>query len=492
MLFVYLDFVQLIRKIAELQVSKVQQERREIFVSQQELQRQQEFCKQNYELLLARFGHRPKAFVHIFGCQQNVSDGQRIEGMMQSMGFDFTDDFEQADLVLFNTCAVREHAEYRALGNVGGLKRWKAERPERMIVLCGCMVQQPHVAEKVRRSYPYVSIVFGTHAIHRFPENLYRFLSGTKRVFDTPDEHGSIAEPLPVRRTGVKGWLPIMYGCNNFCTYCVVPYVRGRERSRRPEDILAEAKEMIAAGYKEITLLGQNVNSYGKTLDVPISFAQLLRKINDLPGDFIIRFMTSHPKDCTEELLVTMSECKKVAKHLHLPVQCGSDRVLRAMNRGYSKEQYLRLTQKAQQLMPNLCMTSDIIVGFPGETYEEFLETVDLVKQVNYSALFTFIYSPRVGTPAAKMDNPVSDEQKSKWLQELSSVQEEIAAKLTEPYLGTTLRVLCEGEKANGIYTGRSEGNILVEFPGKPEYINQFVNVTVTQALSFVLRGVVQ
>ncbi len=468
------------------------EQRREVFVSNDELQRQQGFCNQNYGLLLERFGRRPKAYVHVFGCQQNISDSQRMEGMLQNMGFDFTDDFEQADLVLFNTCAVREHAEYRALGNVGGLKRWKAERPERMIVLCGCMVQQSHVAEKVRRSYPYVSIVFGTHAIHRLPENMYKFLCGTKRVFDVTDDIGVIAEPLPSRRTGVKGWLPIMYGCNNFCSYCVVPYVRGRERSRRPEDILAEAQEMISAGYKEITLLGQNVNSYGKTLEDPITFAQLLRQINALPGDFIIRFMSSHPKDCTEELLLAMRDCNKVAKHLHLPVQCGSDRILSLMNRNYTREKYLSLVQNAKELMPDLCITGDIIVGFPGETYEEFCETVDLVRHVGYTALFTFIYSPRKGTPAAEMDNPITDDQKSKWLQELSAVQEEIAAYHTAPYVGQTFRVLCEGEKNDGIFMGRTEGNILIEFPGKPEYINQFVNVTVTQALSFVLRGEIQ
>lgn len=459
------------------------------FISQDELARQMAFCEHNRSLLLQRFGHTPKACVHVFGCQQNVSDGQRMEGLLSAMGFTFTDRVDEADLVLYNTCAVREHAQYRALGNVGALKHWKAQRPERMILLCGCMVQQPHVAEKVKRSYPYVSVVFGTHVIHTLPELLHRYLLENKRIFDISDEQTAIAEGLPVRRTGVKGWLPIMYGCNNFCTYCVVPYVRGRERSRLPEDILKEAREMVAMGYKEITLLGQNVNSYGKTLDNPISFAQLLRMVNDIPGDFRIRFMTSHPKDCTEELLIAMAECEKVSRHLHLPVQSGSDRILKQMNRVYNREQYIALAKRAKELMPDLCMTSDIIVGFPGETYDDFCETVSLVEEVGYSALFTFIYSPREGTPAAKMDDPVSAEEKSRWLQELTARQEAIAGLATAPIEGTTIRVLCEGKNDKGVYTGRSDGNILVEFPGDDSLINQFVDITVTEALSFVLKG---
>ena len=462
------------------------------FVSAEELARQWEFSKQNHRLLLERFGHKPKACIHIFGCQQNVSDGERLQGMLVEMGFEFTEDFEQADLVLFNTCAVREHAQYRALGNVGALKHWKAQRPERLIVVCGCMVQQLHVAEKVKKSYPYVSLVLGTHHQYKFPEDLNRFLVGTKRVFDIGEEDGGIAEGLPVYRSGVKGWLPVMYGCNNFCSYCVVPYVRGRERSRLPEDVINEAKEMVAAGYKEITLLGQNVNSYGKTLDNPISFAQLLRMVNDIPGDFRIRFMTSHPKDCTEELLLAIRDCEKVAKHLHLPVQSGSSRILKQMNRVYDRDKYLALAHRAKELIPDLCMTSDIIIGFPGETYEDFLETVSLVEEVGYSALYTFIYSPREGTPAAQMEDPVSADEKSRWLQELASRHEKWAAEVTENYVGKTFRVLCEGEKGDGIFIGRTDGNILTEFPGNASMINTFVDVTVTTALSFVLKGEVQ
>ena len=463
-----------------------------LFVSAEELSRQHDFCIKNKSLLLQRFGHVPKACIHIFGCQQNISDGERLQGLLVQMGFEFTENFEEADLVLFNTCAVREHAQYRALGNVGALKHWKAQRPERLIVVCGCMVQQPHVAEKVKKSYPYVSVVLGTHHQYKFPEDLNRFLIKSKRIFDIGEEECGIAEGVPVYRTGIKGWLPIMYGCNNFCTYCVVPYVRGRERSRLPEDIIREAKEMVASGYKEITLLGQNVNSYGKTLDNPITFAQLLRMINDIPGDFRIRFMTSHPKDCTEELLLAMRDCDKVAKHLHLPVQSGSSRILKQMNRVYDRERYLSLAMRAKELMPDLCMTSDIIVGFPGETYEDFLETVSLVQQVGYSALYTFIYSPREGTPAALMDDPVSQEDKSKWLQELANAHEKWAADVTSAYVGKTFRVLCEGEKGDGVFLGRTDGNILTEFKGNASMINSFVDVTVTTALSFVLKGEVQ
>ncbi len=462
------------------------------FVSSRELARQQEFSKRNRTLLLERFGHTPKACIHIFGCQQNVSDGERLQGMLKEMGFQFTEDFEQADLVLFNTCAVREHAQYRALGNVGALKHWKAKRPERLIIVCGCMVQQPHVAEKVKKSYPYVSLVLGTHHQYKLPEDLNRFLVGTKRVFDIGEEDGGIAEGIPVYRSGVKGWLPVMYGCNNFCSYCVVPYVRGRERSRLPEDIIKEAKEMVAEGYKEITLLGQNVNSYGKTLDNPISFAQLLRMVNDIPGDFRIRFMTSHPKDCTEELLLAIRDCEKVAKHLHLPVQSGSSRILKEMNRVYDREKYLALARRAKELIPDLCMTSDIIIGFPGETYDDFLQTVSLVEEVGYSALYTFIYSPREGTPAAKMEDPVSAEEKSQWLQELAGHHEKWAAEVTGNYVGKTFRVLCEGEKEDGVFIGRTDGNILTEFSGDVSMINTFVDVTITTALSFVLKGEVQ
>ena len=324
--------------------------------------------------------------------------------------------------------------------------------------------------------------------LHKLPELMYELLSKNRRMFDIGGED-TIAEGLDTRRTGVKGWLPVMYGCNNFCTYCIVPYVRGRERSRTPEAVVEEAKEMIASGYKEITLLGQNVNSYGKSLGNPVSFAQLLRKINSLDGDFIIRFMTSHPKDCTEELLSAMRDCEKVAPHLHLPVQSGSNRILKAMNRVYTREKYISLAEKAREYVPNISLTSDIIVGFPGETREDFEETVSLVKEIEYSSLFTFVYSPREGTPAAEMPDPISADEKSKWLSELSEVQEEISAKNNQKALGRTYRVLVEGQNKKGLLNGRNAENINVEFEGDPSLINKFVNVTVTEPLSFVLKG---
>ncbi len=400
---------------------------------------------------------------------------------------------EKADLILYNTCAVREHAEDRIYGNVGAIKRLKKTNPNLIIALCGCMMQQKRVVDKIRKSYPFVNLVFGTHVIHRIPELIYRVLCTGKKVYECPDEAGVIAEDLPIRRDGnIKGWLPIMYGCNNFCSYCIVPYVRGRERSREPEDIIKEAKELIASGCKDITLLGQNVNSYGKNLDRDINFSKLLRQINDLPGDFIIRFMTSHPKDCTKELLDTMASCDKVAKHLHLPFQSGNDRVLKAMNRGYTREKYLELAKYARQVMPDLSMTSDVIVGFPGETYEEFRDTVSLIEEVRFTSLFTFIFSPRPGTKAADMPDPISREEKGKWFKELTDAQEKIASERTAAMKDKTYTVLCEGYAKDGVLNGRTEGNVMIEFPeveGK-ELIGKFCKVRVTEPLTWIVRGV--
>ena len=465
------------------------QKQNNIHIDESLISRQMEFCKMNAELLLQRFGTRPKALVKIYGCQQNISDGQRIEGLLEAMGFDFCDNTEDADLVLFDTCAVRGHAEDRIYGNVGALKAFKARRKNRIVAVCGCMVQQSFVAEKFKKSYPHVDLLFGTHVQHKFPELLYEVLSKGSRVFDISGQ-GTIAEHIPTRRTGVKGWLPVMYGCNNFCTYCIVPYVRGRERSRNPEDIIAEAKEMIKEGYREITLLGQNVNSYGKNFEKPYSFANLLRDINALSGDFIIRFMTSHPKDLTDELIDALADCEKVAHHLHLPVQSGSDRILKSMNRVYTREHYLDLVKKVRKRIPDISLTSDIIVGFPGESEQDFADTLSLIEEVGYSALFTFAYSPREGTPAAKMEDQIPAEEKSRRLTVLSSIQEKISEQQNKKYLGKTLRVLCEGpSKKKGYLNGRSGGNISVEFAGDATLVNEFVNVKITEPLSFVLKG---
>ena len=455
-----------------------------------ELERQREYARIVQPMLQERFGGTPLAFVHSYGCQQNVSDGERIKGMLAEMGFGFCDSPDNADLILFNTCAVRGHAEDRVFGNVGALKARKKQHPSCIIGLCGCMVQQEHIAEKIRKSYPYVNLLFGTHAIHQLPELIWRLVTKNKRVFERPEIDGVIAEDIPVRRdSGFKGWLPIMYGCNNFCSYCIVPYVRGRERSREPERVIAEAKEMIAAGFKDITLLGQNVNSYGKGADHGIDFAKLLRMLNDLEGDFQLRFMTSHPRDCTLELLDAMRDCDKVCKHLHLPFQSGNDRVLKEMNRHYDRARYLELIAAARERMPDISLTSDVIVGFPGETREEFEDTLSLIKEVEFTSLFTFIYSAREGTPAAKMDDPVSHEEKACWMGELLKTQEAIAAKRTASYVGKTFRVLCEEYHDDGTVFGRTPSNIGITFSAEKELVGQFADVRVTKALNWVLEG---
>jgi tRNA-2-methylthio-N6-dimethylallyladenosine synthase len=458
----------------------------------EELEKQKEYTALAASVLSAQFSKKPLAFVHTYGCQGNVSDGERIKGMLDAAGYGFTDNVEEADLILYNTCAIREHAEDRIYGNVGAIKKLKKSNPNLKIALCGCMMQQKRVADKIKKSYPFVDLVFGTHAIHRLPELLYKTLSTGKRVYECEDSDGVIAENLPVRRDGnIKGWLPIMYGCNNFCSYCIVPYVRGRERSRRPEDIINEAKELIAIGCKDITLLGQNVNSYGKSLDEDINFSELLRRINALEGDFIIRFMTSHPKDCTKELLDTMAQCDKVAKHLHLPFQSGNNRVLKEMNRGYTREQYLELARYARQVMPGLSMTSDVIVGFPGETYEELKDTLTLIDEVKFTSLYTFIFSSRPGTKAASMPDPVSRAEKGVWFKELTDLQEKIAGERTANMKDKIYTVLCEGYAKEGVLNGRTQGNIMIEFPeveGK-ELIGNFCKVRVTDPLTWIVRG---
>ena len=462
-------------------------------VPQTELDIQKEFCKKVRSVISKRYDPAPLACVVTYGCQQNVADSEKIKGMLHEMGYGFTEERTKAQLILFNTCAVREHAEDRVFGNVGALKKYKHEHPGVVIACCGCMMQQQHIAEKIKKSFPFVDLVFGTHVIHQLPGLLYKTLTGKKRVFEIPDMDGVIAEGVPVLRDEEKrAWLPIMYGCNNFCTYCIVPYVRGRERSRDPQDILKEARKLVQNGCKEITLLGQNVNSYGKNLEPKVTFAQLLRMINDIDGDFRIRFMTSHPKDCTRELLETMAQCDKVAKHLHLPFQSGNDRVLKAMNRNYTREKYLSLIRYAKKLMGDaLSITSDIIVGFPGETYEEFQDTLSLIEEVGFTSLLTFIYSPRNGTPAARMPDPVSAEEKGRWLRELLAVQEKISAENMKKYAGKTFKCFVYGKGKLGEHSleARTDGNLIVEFDGDESLIGSFKNITVTEPLTYVLKG---
>ncbi len=464
--------------------------KKSVAVPEEEIFRQKEYVQLVRSIVEQRFVDAPKAFVHTYGCQGNVSDGERLKGMLEQMGYRMTEELEGADLVLYNTCAIREHAEDRVFGNVGALKTMKTQNREMKILLCGCMMQQERVAQKIKKSYPFVDIVFGTHVIHKLPEFLYISLSKGKKVYELPEHDGVIAEELPVHRDNdFKAWIPIMYGCNNFCTYCIVPYVRGRERSRDPQLIIAEAKELIAQGYKEITLLGQNVNSYGKHPDYGMNFASLIRALNSIEGDFIIRFMTSHPKDCTYELLDTMAECEKVAKHLHLPFQSGSNRVLEAMNRRYTREKYLDLLRYAYSVMPELSVTSDVIVGFPGETYEEFRETVTMVEEAKFTSMYTFIFSSREGTVASKMPDPVSREEKGKWFRELLDAQEKIAAVRTASMVGKTYRVLCESISKGGLIEGRTGGNIIIEFPADKSVIGSFREVKVTESLTWILRG---
>ncbi len=400
-----------------------------IFVSESELNVQKEYTEKVRTVLSSRYPTAPKAFVHTYGCQGNVADSEHIKGMLIEMGYVLCDDVSEADFILYNTCAIREHAEDRVFGNVGALKKYKKERPGLIIALCGCMMQQEHIAEKIKKSYPFVNLVFGTHVTHKLPELVSKVLCTGKRVFCIDQSDGVIAEGLPSSRdSGENAWLPIMYGCNNFCSYCIVPHVRGRERSRKPDVILDEAKTLVKEGYKLITLLGQNVNSYGKNCDFDVNFAELIRRIDEIEGDFKFDFMTSHPRDCSFELIDVLSQSKHFCGHLHLPVQSGNNRILKEMNRHYTREHYLELIEYAKKRIPNVDITTDIIVGFPGETYEEFLDTLSLVREVRYGSMFTFIYSPRKGTPAAEMPDPVSKEEKTKWFLELLKVQETITA----------------------------------------------------------------
>lgn len=460
-----------------------------------ELQKQKEYTALAAEILSSMYpAEKPKAYVHTYGCQGNVADGERLQGMLRDIGYDFTNTAEDADLVLYNTCAIREHAEDRVFGNVGALKPIKKQKPNLIIALCGCMMQQQSVADKIKSSYSFVDLVFGTHNIHKLPEFIYRRLSSGKRVIDITDSDGVIAEGLPLKRDGsFKAWIPIMYGCNNFCSYCIVPYVRGRERSRDFDNIIAEVKLVVSQGYKEITLLGQNVNSYNKDLEKDKQFPALLKAISEIEGDFIIRFMTSHPRDCTKELLDVMASSDKIAKHLHLPFQSGNDRVLKEMNRHYDREKYLSLIDYAYSVMPELSITSDVIVGFPGETYEEFQDTLSLIEQVKYTSLFTFIFSPRPGTKAYDMPDPVSREKKGKWFKQLTDLQESIAAKRTASMLGKTYRVLVEEKaKDEGMLSGRTQGNVIIEFPGDESLIGSFINVTVTNPRTWIVYGEIE
>ena len=457
-------------------------------ISENALNEQFQYCDK-----IAAYWHNlnttPTAYVETYGCQQNEADSEKIRGYLVQSGYRIIQEAEGADVVVMNTCAIREHANQRVFGNLGALTHTKRRHPQQKIFLCGCMAGQTVVSDRVKKSYPYVDGVFSTHHLWQFPEILWNVLSKKKRQFYIEDEPGSIAEGIPqVRDSGLKAWVSIMYGCNNFCTYCIVPYVRGRERSRKKADILAECRSLIESGVKEITLLGQNVNSYGKDLEETVDFADLLKEIAEIPGDFLIRFMTSHPKDASEKLFDTMAASPKIAKQLHLPFQSGSSRVLKAMNRHYDRETYLKKVNYAKSVMPDLVLTSDVIVGFPGETEEEFEETISLIEQVHYDSLFTFIFSPRPGTPAAKMEDNTPKEEKSRRFDKLCAVQNAISVQIHDNYVGKTLRCLVDGRDKD-LLTARTEGGRLVRFPGCDSLIGTYQNIKITGATTWSLTG---
>ncbi len=456
-----------------------------------QVQRQLQLCRQLRALLPGEEGRRT-AFVDTYGCQQNEADSERLRGYLQEMGFSFAQEAEGADLVLLNTCAIRDHAEQRVYGNVGALSHTKRRHQEQLIVLCGCMARQDHVAQRLRTSFPYVDLVFGPQLLWKFPELLWEKLSSGKRVFATQDVPGTVAEGIPqVRGSQVKAWVSILYGCNNFCTYCVVPYVRGRERSRLPQDIIAEVQALAQAGYREITLLGQNVNSYGKDLGLGIDFAWLLQQLDQIPGDFILRFMTSHPKDASPRLFDTMAACEKLAPALHLPFQSGSSRVLQAMNRGYSREDYLEKIQQLRARIPEVVLTSDVIVGFPGETQEEFEETLSLIQAVQFDALFTFIFSPRKGTKAAALPDPMPKEQKSANFQTLLQHQNAISAQRHQRYVGKEWTCLVDGQGKDGRLTARTRGGRLIHLQGDHALIGSWQRAYIHDASTWALFGTI-
>ncbi len=431
----------------------------------------------------------PKAYVETYGCQQNEADSEKLRGYLTQSGYQIVQEAEGADVVIMNTCAIREHAEQRVFGNLGALTHTKRRHPRQKIFLCGCMAGETKVSDRIKKSYPHVDGVFSTHHLWQFPEILWKVLNQKKRQFFIEDEPGSIAEGIPqVRDSKLKAWVSIMYGCNNFCTYCIVPYVRGRERSRQPEDILAECRQVIEAGAREITLLGQNVNSYGKDLNCGMDFADLLEAIAQIPGDFLIRFMTSHPRDASYKLFDTMAKYDKIAKQLHLPFQSGSSRVLKAMNRHYDRETYLDKVNYAKSKMPDLVLTSDVIVGFPGETEDEFEETISLIEAVHYDSLFTFIFSPRPGTPAARMEDLTPKEEKNRRFDRLCAVQNAISEEIHSGYVGKTMRCLVDG-KDKDMLTARTEGGRLVRFAGCDSLIGTYQNITITGATTWSLTG---
>ena len=433
----------------------------------------------------------PLCFVHSFGCQQNVSDGEKIIGLLSEIGYGVTTNADDADIIIYNTCAVRENAEQRVYGMIGELKHIKAKKPEIIIGICGCMAQEEKTTKRIKESYKQVDLVFGTHALSELPRLLYEVYSEREFVSDISEYGFTECEYKPVRSSWFKASVPIMYGCNNFCSYCIVPYVRGREVSRAPDAIIDEIKQLAADGYKEIMLLGQNVNSYGKNLDTPVNFSQLLKMINAVEGDFKIRFMSPHPKDMSYELIDTIFECDKVCKHIHLPLQSGSNTILEEMNRHYTVEKYMDIVSYIRNKNPEFSITTDIIVGFPNETYEDFLKTKEVVEKVKYDNIYSFIYSKRTGTKAAEIIDMTSEEDKGHWMTELLQVQREISTEHYKRFIGKTMDVLFDAKgKHEGIYTGKSDEFIIVEAAcDDSSIIGQRKRVKITKAYNWALYG---
>lgn len=467
-----------------------------------------------------------KYYIATFGCQMNENDSEKLAGMLIEMGYEETEEIDKSDIIIYNTCCVRENAEQKVYGHLGALKRIKKEKPDTVIAVCGCMMQQKKVVEFITQKHRHVDLIFGTHNMYRFPELLYKILTDRKILVDVWDEEGSVVEGIPVlRKDKVKAWVTIMYGCNNYCSYCIVPYVRGRERSRSLDDVVNEVKTLGCQGYKEITLLGQNVNSYGKDLKNKSSFANLLYKINDSINNNIrndicnnisdnvnttdfedekntgsiknierIRFMTSHPKDLSDELILAIRDCNKVCEHLHLPLQSGSSRILKDMNRRYTKEQYIDLAEKVKESIPGIALTTDIIVGFPGETDEDFMDTIDVIKRVEFDTMYTFLYSKRKGTPAAEREDQVPENVKKERFELLVNVQNQISKRINDKLVGETIEVLVEGiSKTNpSIYTGRTRTNKIVNFKGREDLVGELVKVNIDKAFTWSLEGTVQ
>ena len=463
----------------------------------QEIEKQKQYIEKVKEI---NKGKELKYYILTMGCQLNENDSEKLCGMMEKMGYKQTQNYQESDLVLFNTCCVRENAEDKLFGKLGELKKVKEKRGT-IIAIGGCMMQEQHITDKIHESYPYTDIIFGTHTLHRFPEDLHKILQTRKKMQDVIDIDGEVYEGLPIKRTSnIKASVTIMYGCNNFCTYCIVPYVRGRERSRHPKDILAEIEELAKEGYKEITLLGQNVNSYlrseqwkekGLEYEGINSFATLLRAINKIEGIERIRFVSPHPKDFTDDVIDAIADCEKVCKLIHLPLQSGSTNVLKVMNRKYTKEQYLNLVEKMKERIPDAKFTTDIIVGFPGETEDDFEDTLDVAKKVNFEQVFMFIYSRRVGTPADRMENQIPEEIKHKRFDRLKALVESQIEENNKKYVGTIQKVIVEGTSKNNdkMLTGRTYSNKVVVFEGEKDLIGTMQELEIISEHMWYLKG---